>query len=81
MSTKAEDRLLAILRKLSPERVQEVLAFAEALSLQEGSKGRLPRGVPGERLLVFAGRIASEDVADIKRAIEEDCEQVTTDEW
>ncbi len=81
MSTRVEERLLSILRELSPERVQEVLAFAEALSLLEGRRAPLPRGVPGERLLAFAGRIAPEDVAAMKRAIEEDCERVALDEW
>jgi hypothetical protein len=53
---------------------QQVLNFARALALAQ------PRGVPGSRLLPFAGTIPSDDLAQMQRAVE-DCERVSLDEW
>jgi hypothetical protein len=39
------------------------------------------RGVPGQALLRFAGLVESDDLALMKQAIEDDCEQVQPDEW
>lgn len=40
-----------------------------------------PRGVPGERLLCFAGIIPADDLQAMRQAIEDGCEQVDWHEW
>ena len=83
MSTDLEERLLALLKELPPERARRVLAFAEALVVETRAEtpAPLPRGVEGKSLLDFAGRISPEDAVVIKQAIEKDCERVIADEW
>lgn len=39
------------------------------------------RGIRGKELLKFAGLFPPEDLEQIKRAIEEDCEQIYESEW
>lgn len=39
------------------------------------------RGIPGEKLLRFAGVIPADDLQLIRQAIEDDCEQVDWHEW
>ena len=39
------------------------------------------RGIPGEKLLRFAGMIPADDLQLIRQAIEDDCEQVDWHEW
>jgi hypothetical protein len=39
------------------------------------------RGIPGEKLLRFAGIIPADDLQLIRQAIEDDCEQVDWHEW
>ena len=63
------------LEKLSPGQQQEVLDFTMELS------GELPEGTPIKEFLKFAGTIPSEDLEEMKQAIEEDCEQVYESEW
>ncbi len=67
-----------ILRKLKtlPDHLQrQVLLFVDALQTSA------IRGTPGQQLLKFAGTISVEDLAIIRRAIDQGCEQVDTDEW
>lgn len=54
---------------------QRVLAFTRALAQTA------PQGVPGRKLLRFAGTIPLEDVQLMREAIEQGCEQVDTNEW
>lgn len=62
--------------KVMPQDLQwQVLEFARALA---GSK---IQGVPGWQLLSFAGAIPPDDIQLMREAIEQDCEQVDTDEW
>jgi len=53
----------------------QVLEFARTLA------GSTIQGVPGWQLLRFAGAIPPDDIQLMRSAIEQDCEQVDTDEW
>ncbi|AFZ22234.1 hypothetical protein [Allocoleopsis franciscana] len=62
--------------KVMPQDLQwQVLEFARALA------GSTTQGVPGWQLLRFAGAIPPDDIQLMREAIEQDCEQVDTDEW
>ena len=61
--------------RLPLEQRRQVLEFARALVTAK------VHGVPGKNLLHFAGAIDSEDLMDIKRAIEDGCEKINPDEW
>jgi hypothetical protein len=63
------------LSQLPLEQQRQVLEFARALVTAR------VRGVPGHTLLRFAGLMADDDLALMKQAIEEDCEQVQLNEW
>ena len=59
-----------------PENLQrQVLAFVQAL--QAGAR----QSVSGQQLLQFAGAIPADDLALIREAIEDGCEQVDLNEW
>jgi hypothetical protein len=68
MSQTLQQKILAQLDKLPPERQREVLDFARSLS-----KAR-PVGKSGTELLRFAGAIEEDDLKAISQAIEEGCE-------
>lgn len=62
--------------KVMPQDLQwQVLEFARILA------GLTIQGVPGWQLLPFAGAIPPDDIQLMREAIEQDCEQVDTDEW
>ena len=63
------------LEQLPIEQQRQVLEFARSL------KATQIRGVSGQSLLRFAGAIESSELAIMKQAIEESCEQVNSDEW
>ena len=68
-----------VVKKLEvmPRELQwRVLEFAHSLV-----ESKPPRGVPGARLVRFAGSIPSSDVALMHEAIQKACEQVHVDEW
>ena len=54
---------------------QQVLDFVKELA------AFVQHGVPGEKLLRFAGMIPADDVELMRQAIEDDCEQVDWHEW
>lgn len=56
----------------------EVLDFTRQLAAREPSR---KIGDTGGALLAFAGSIPKEDLEEIKKAIEEDCEKVDLSEW
>lgn len=71
------DELLKSIKKLSPEKQRELLAYASSLT-----ELVLPaKGTPGKDLVVFGGAIEPSDLARIAQAIEEDCEQVDRGAW
>jgi hypothetical protein len=62
--------------KALPDNLQhQVLSFARAL------RTITQQGITGKLLLQFSGSIPAEDVDEIRRAIETDCEQVDPNEW
>ena len=69
-SIKAE--IVEQLDRLPYELQRQVRDFMQTLSEQ--------RGVPGKRLLHFAGTIKKEDLYAITQAIEAECERVDVDE-
>ncbi len=75
MSTTVIAEIIEHLRSLPNELQWRVLEFTRALALSA------PRGVPGHRLLRFAGTIPPDDVERMRQAIEEGCEQVDGSEW
>lgn len=70
-----EQALRAQLDRLEVEQQRQVLAFARAMAEQQ------PVGRAGEMYRAFAGGISSEDLMQMKDAIEEGCEQVDADDW
>lgn len=75
MSTPVVEKVLELLRELPYELQWRVLEFTRALALS------VPRGVPGEQLVRFAGAIPLDDVERMRQAIEQGCEQVNVNEW
>ena len=68
IKTKVIEQLEAL-----PENLQrQVLEFVQALQTL------VPRGVPGEQLLQFAGAIPLDDLELMRQAIEDECEQVSS---
>ena len=57
------------------EQQRRVFDFTSALALST------PKGVPGQRLLRFAGAIDAEDLQTMTQAIEADCERMDLNEW
>jgi hypothetical protein len=75
MSPTLETEIQKQLSQLPLEQQRQVLEFARALVT-----ARI-RGVPRQTLLRFAGLVETDDLALMKQAIEEDCEQVQPHEW
>ena len=69
-----QEKLLQQLDTLPEDLQRRVLDFAQALALS------VPKGVPGKRLLRFAGAIPADDLRLMQEAIESGCEQVDN-EW
>lgn len=75
MNTTVEKDIHEQLSRLPLEQQQQVLEFARALAT-----ARI-HGVPGQKLLRFAGSIDHEDLMIIEQAIKDGCEKVNLDEW
>jgi len=69
------EEISAQLHKLTLDQQQQLLAFVRALT--RGNSG----GVPGRKLLHFAGAIDPDELRVIEQAISEGCEQVNLNEW
>jgi hypothetical protein len=78
MAASLKDEILHELDKLSVEQQREILKLAK--SLQHVTR---PVGIPGKVLIARAREISfdPEDLAEIAKAIEEDCERIDWDEW
>jgi hypothetical protein len=59
-----------------PRNLQE-----QVLSLVKTLDKSLQRGMPGSRLIQFAGAIPEADLRLMEQAIEQGCERVDLDEW
>lgn len=70
-----QQEILGELGKLDLVEQKRVLDFARALVTRE------LKGIPGKDLLRFAGAFAQEDLKEMARIIEEDCERVDLNEW
>ena len=70
-----QSELLKQVEQLSPPMQQRVVRFAH--SLVESP----PKGVPGDRLLRFAGIMTHEEAQEFLKSIEEDCERIDANEW
>lgn len=75
MSLSIIDQVIEQLSNMPQSLQQQVLQFARMLG-----QVRI-QGTPGHKLLKFAGSIQSDDLALMRNAIEEGCEQVDFDEW
>ena len=71
LETEIQEQLL----QLPLEQQRQVLEFARALVTARVC------GVPGHALVRFAGLVETDDLALMKQAIEDDCEQVQPNEW
>lgn len=74
MAQNIERELQEEVRRLPSTQQRRVLDFARSLSSPQN-------GGAGQALLQHAGRIASDDLKVMERAIEEGCETVNSDEW
>jgi len=61
--------------QLDYEHQRRVLDFARALAVTG------PKGVPGKLLLSFGGTYPADDLNEMKKAIEDNCEKVDRNEW
>ena len=68
-----ERQILEQLHKLTPEQQQQVLDFTNALIT--------PQGESAENLFSWIGSFSEGELADMKHAIEEDCEKIDHNEW
>ncbi|MBM4465163.1 MAG: hypothetical protein FJ014_06385 [Chloroflexi bacterium] len=75
MNTFVMDKVVEQLKALPHELQWRVLEFTRALAVS------IPRGVPGQQLLRFAGVIPLDDLQLMRLAIEEGCERIDTNEW
>jgi hypothetical protein len=75
--------VLEQLDALDAEGKRKVLDFSRELSAREAPEVRRPRpvGDTGGALLTFAGTIPAEDLEEIRRAVEEDCEKIDEEGW
>ena len=84
--TTRRDQLLRYFDALDPRAQQRVLAYVSSFpSCQQDRDAqmdtRLPVGTPGWELVRFAATLAPEDAAEIKAAIEAECERIDHDAW
>jgi hypothetical protein len=63
------------LERLSEQKQKQILEYVKAM-LQEA-----PQGTPGRELLRFAGAIPTEEIEQIRQAIDQDCERINPNEW
>ncbi len=71
-NTSIKNNLIDPIEKLPYDFQLRVVNFAKAL---------IPKGVEGKRLLQFEGAISSDDLQQMAKAIEENCEKVDTSKW
>ncbi|MGH8001126.1 MAG: hypothetical protein ACREPR_17290 [Brasilonema sp.] len=73
-----QEKIIQKLKLLPEATLNQVLFYIESLAQGTATE---PIGVSGEKLLRFAGTIASEDLENMAYAIETDCSKVDIDEW
>ena len=70
-----KEEIIHHLEKLPSDQQRQVLNFARALEMTR------PRGVKGNSLLTFGGKIQADDLQVMARSIEEGCEKVDVNDW
>jgi hypothetical protein len=70
-----QTELLKQVEQLPMAKQRQVLRFARSLA------ERRPEGVPGDRLLRFAGTMTHEEAQEFLRGIEEKCERIDPHGW
>jgi len=75
MSSAIKAKVIEQLETLPENLQRQVLAFVQALQMFA------QQGIPGKRLLQFAGAIPLDDLELMRQAIEDGCEQVDLNEW
>jgi hypothetical protein len=73
-----QSELLTYLGQLGHDDQARVVEFARTLT---GKPDSSIRGVPGKELLRMIGTIPHEDLEEMKKAIEEECERIDVNEW
>jgi hypothetical protein len=73
-----QSELLSYLGQLGSNDQVRVVDFARNLAKAPNGK---QVGTPGRDLLKLVGMIPHEDLMEMKRAIEEDCERIFPSEW
>lgn len=74
LAASIETEIVTNLARLAPEQQRQVRDFVRFLA-------HATNGVAGQSLLGFAGTIAPDDLAQMQKVIDQDCEQVNLDEW
>lgn len=69
------DEVVEQLRGMPQSLQKQVLEFAKNLT------DSTVQGVPGSQYLCFADMLPPDDIALMREAIEQDCEQVDVNEW
>ncbi|MDD1444502.1 hypothetical protein MEO93_30025 [Dolichospermum sp. ST_sed3] len=75
MATPVLTQIVEQVKSLPDNLQHQVLAFVHTL------RTIAQRGTSGSLLLQFAGGISMDDIASMREAIENDCEQVDRNEW
>jgi hypothetical protein len=75
MDTPILDKVVEQMRDMPQELQWRVLEFTRALAIST------PQGIPGQRLLKFAGAISPDDARRMREAIGQGCERVDANEW
>ncbi len=75
MTNLVVNQVVEKMNKMPLKLQRRVLNYVETL----GKSGK--RGVSGKKLLKFSGSIPADDLDAMKKAIDEDCEQVNPNEW
>jgi hypothetical protein len=73
-----QNDLLNYLGQLGSEDQAKVVDFARTLA---GTSKAEEIGIPGKDLLRIVGMIPHDDLMEMKRVIEEDCERIDPNEW
>lgn len=75
VSSTLERELHEQLERLPEPRQRKVVEYARGLAEEK------PKGISGQEFLALTGTLEPDDVALMKKAIEEECERVDLDEW
>ena len=73
--------MLILSDSINTKELSEQSEIIEILHRIEEQMGLSPKGVPGKSLLRFAGVIDSNNISEMKSAIEQNCGRINRDEW